>query len=182
MKTGVPWFVGLAAVFVAAGLTVSPALATCGKDCKTLIKTEFKACKTACPKGSAGKACKACSDEKKADVATCKTATNPTPPSCGETTTTTTTTSTTTPSTFHWVLTGSIGDCSGLDRAPLTPTDVPDPSQCTQATQGTAAVCWDGVNYSNACCPGQAECTYKSVAPADCTGGSNPGYMYVCQP
>jgi tripartite motif-containing protein 71 len=111
MKHGIAWLVGFAVLVLGGGLTLSPALASnCGKDCKTLIKTEFKACKTACPKGSAGKACKKdCSTEKKVDGTACKNAANPTPPNCGGTddtdgiggdpTTTTTTTVVTTTTT-----------------------------------------------------------------------------------
>ena len=63
----------------------SPALAKCGKDCKSAIRSEHKTCKAACAKGSGGKACRTtCSSEKKADMAACKAATNPTPPGCGE--------------------------------------------------------------------------------------------------
>src|SRR2546430_10471288 len=75
----------LAAALIAASLTGSPALAKCGKDCKTLIRTDFKTCKTGCAKLSAGKACrKACRDERKGDVAACRAATKPSPPFCGE--------------------------------------------------------------------------------------------------
>ncbi len=83
--------------------------------------------------------------------------------------------------THGWVSVGSISDCTGNDRAPYTSGDIPDPANCTQATVGLAAVCWNGTNYSNVAFPGQAECTYKSVTPANCTGGGNPGYMFVCQ-
>jgi hypothetical protein len=66
-----------------AGLTASPALAKCSKDCKKQIASEYKACKTGCAKD---KTCrKGCIDEKKADAATCKAAANPTPPNCGGT-------------------------------------------------------------------------------------------------
>src|SRR6266699_165456 len=77
---------------IAAGLVGSPALAKCGKDCKQLIATEFKACKSACPRRRAGKACrKACRHEKKAKGRACKAATSPTSPGRGRMTTTTTT-------------------------------------------------------------------------------------------
>src|SRR2546425_7986591 len=87
----------LTTALIAAGLVGSPALAKCGKDCKQLIATEFKACKSACPERRAGKACrKACRHEKKASGKACKAATSPTPPGCGRTTRTTTSTTTTT--------------------------------------------------------------------------------------
>jgi hypothetical protein len=71
MRAGVPWFVGLSVLLLGAELTASPVLATCGKDCRKLITTEFMACRTACGKD---KVCKqACRDGKKADVATCTT-------------------------------------------------------------------------------------------------------------
>ena len=75
-----------------AGLMASPAQAKCGRDCKRALKAEFKACKTTCAKGKAGKACRtACVQAKRAAKARCKLASNPTPPDCGAATTTTTT-------------------------------------------------------------------------------------------
>ena len=81
----------LATVMLAASLVGAPALAKCGRDCKKVIATDFKSCKVGCANGSAGRACKkTCRDAKKADITTCKGATNPTPPLCGGTTTATT--------------------------------------------------------------------------------------------
>jgi hypothetical protein len=72
-----------AAIVLGAGLMVSPALAKCSHDCKTQLHAEYKACKAACPKGKAGKTCRAdCRTDKKEDAAKCKAATNPTPPGC----------------------------------------------------------------------------------------------------
>jgi hypothetical protein len=100
VKREIAGLVAFAVLVFGASLIGSPALAACGKACKKLISTKFKACKSACPKGSARKPCKkACMAEKKADTVTCKAATDSTPPDCGETTTTTTTTSTTTTTT-----------------------------------------------------------------------------------
>jgi hypothetical protein len=83
MKTRIA--VGLALLGLGASLTGSPALATCGKDCTTQIRDQYKSCKAACPSGPAGRECKReCRDEKKAEKATCKAATNPTPPGCGQ--------------------------------------------------------------------------------------------------
>src|SRR6266581_2894311 len=82
----------LTTALIAAGFVGSPALAKCGKDCKQLIATEFKKCKSACPRRRAGKACrKACRHEKKSKGKACKAATSPTSPGCGRLTTTTTT-------------------------------------------------------------------------------------------
>jgi hypothetical protein len=72
-----------AAVVLGVGLTVSPALAKCGKDCKSTLVTEFHTCKAACATGKAGKDCrKACKTDFHADKKACKQATNPTPPGC----------------------------------------------------------------------------------------------------
>lgn len=85
MKKGTAGVFALVGLAFGAGLMGSPALARCGRDCTRAIAVEFKACKVPCPKGRAGKACKTtCKDEKKADTAACKAATNPTPPGCGE--------------------------------------------------------------------------------------------------
>src|SRR2546426_772232 len=95
----------LTTALIAAGFVGSSALAKCGKDCKQLIATEFKACKSACPRRRAGKACrKACRDEKKANGKACKAATSPTPPDCGRMTTTTTTLGTTWSTTVFVIL------------------------------------------------------------------------------
>jgi hypothetical protein len=84
MKKGISGVFGLAVLVFGASLVGSPALAKCGKDCKKAIAAEFKTCKGACAKGTAGKACKKeCKDENKAEKKACKAATNPTPPTCG---------------------------------------------------------------------------------------------------
>jgi len=60
---------------------------------------------------------------------------------------------------------------------------LPVEAECTDASAGTAAVCWDQTTYTNDLVPGSAVgCTYKSVTPANCTGGTHPGYMYECTP
>jgi hypothetical protein len=92
MKHGIA-LLAFAVPLLGAGLSPSPALAKCGKDCKVQIKTEFKACKAACPKAKAGKDCKhSCKTTKRGGLAACRVATNPTPPECGRTTIPTTTT------------------------------------------------------------------------------------------
>jgi hypothetical protein len=94
-----------ATALIAACLVGSPALAKCGTNCRQLIATEFKECKSDCPKRPAGKACrKACRHEKKANGKACKAAPSPTPPSCGRMTTTTTTPVTTRNTTVFLIL------------------------------------------------------------------------------
>ncbi len=47
-----------------------------------------------------------------------------------------------------------------------------------------SATCWDGVITFNDATPdgGYPWCTYKSTPAANCTGGGNPGSLYVCNP
>ena len=81
MKKFTAGMIGLAALVLAAGLAPSSALAKCSKDCKQLIHSDFKACKTSCAKHDG--TCKhACRMTTKAARTACKQATNPTPPSC----------------------------------------------------------------------------------------------------
>jgi hypothetical protein len=79
-----------------------------------------------------------------------------------------------------------IGDCPGDDNAAIgytTMSDVPVAADCTMATSGLAAVCWDQTQRTNTLVPGDAPgCTYKTIPASACTGGSNPGYLYVCDP
>ncbi|HVU01194.1 MAG TPA: hypothetical protein VHE30_05560 [Polyangiaceae bacterium] len=80
---------------------------------------------------------------------------------------------------WRWV---RIGDCPGNDVAAIgytTTSKLPLAADCTASSRGLAAVCWDQVNVHNAGA-GVAGCTYKSVTAAACTGGNNPGYLYVC--
>ena len=68
-----------------------PAHARCRKDCKGVIAGEFRTCKQACTKGTAGKSCRAaCASDRRANRTACKNATSPTPPTCGQSATTTT--------------------------------------------------------------------------------------------
>jgi hypothetical protein len=73
--------VGLAVLLLAAGMAPSSALAKCSKDCKKVLRTDFKTCKTSCAKhdGACKQACRAAA---KASRTACKQATNPTPPTC----------------------------------------------------------------------------------------------------
>jgi len=88
MHRAVVAVVGSLAILLSSG---SPVAAKCGKDCESAIQTTFKSCKAACEKGKAGKDCrKSCLSDRTAAKKTCKTATNPTPPDCGQTTTSTT--------------------------------------------------------------------------------------------
>src|SRR5262249_47862876 len=76
-----------------------------------------------------------------------------------------------------------IDDCTGNDQAIgySTGSDLPVLADCTHATNGLAAVCWDQSTYVNSLIPGSAQgCTYKTVTAASCTGGTRPGYVYVC--
>ena len=61
-----------------------------------------------------------------------------------------------------------IGDCPAPNVASSAGAR-PDPAKCDAGSAGLTAVCWT------------SGCSYKSVATAACTGGSNPGQMYTCQ-
>jgi hypothetical protein len=74
-----------------------------------------------------------------------------------------------------------VEDCSSFDVKPLTTSATPLPANCNSAFVGKIAVCWDGATYNNSNHNGKAICTYKSKTPSTCTGGKNPGKMYVCQ-
>jgi hypothetical protein len=71
---------------------------------------------------------------------------------------------------FVWQRVGT-GDCSGRDVG-SSGGSTPDNNQ---AREGYTAVCWDGGTYRNS---GRVFCTYKNIAPNQCTGGGNPGVMY----
>jgi hypothetical protein len=77
-----------------------------------------------------------------------------------------------------------VDDCAGNDSTSIgvtTASDVPVATDCTPSNRGLACVCWDQTNYTNPFLPGSAQgCTYKTIAPASCTGGTHPGYMYIC--
>jgi len=77
-----------------------------------------------------------------------------------------------------WAAQGT-GDCTGKDWA-SSDGALPEAAKCSSQTNGRVAVCWDGVNNKNPGRPG-AWCTYKTVAPNECRGGSNPGVMYQCR-
>jgi hypothetical protein len=64
------------------GLFGSPALARCVKDCRTQIKTEFRACRAAC--GHDVPCRRACKVQRRAEMAACRAATNPAPPECNQ--------------------------------------------------------------------------------------------------
>jgi hypothetical protein len=78
----------------------------------------------------------------------------------------------------------AVGDCSGNDNPSIgytTANDAPVTADCTPASLGLAAVCWDQVNYQNSGVPGGAPgCTYKTNSEASCTGGTHPGFVYAC--
>jgi hypothetical protein len=74
-----------------------------------------------------------------------------------------------------------VGDCTGNNRSVgfSTGSAVPDPANCTQAENGLAAVCWDRVTHANFALSGEG-CLYKTVTAPACTGGTDPGFLYVC--
>lgn len=74
-----------------------------------------------------------------------------------------------------WKLAG-VGDCAGHDDGGFTEGAFPDDSK---ALPGFTAVCWDTVNYTHQGYVDRAFCTYKKIAYSDCTGGENPGEMYI---
>jgi hypothetical protein len=75
-----------------------------------------------------------------------------------------------------WASLGT-ADCTGQDVGQSVGSASPDPAQCN--TNGTIAICWDGVSYKN---PGKAGawCTYKNTGGKPCRGGGNPGFVYQC--
>jgi hypothetical protein len=73
-----------------------------------------------------------------------------------------------------WVEYG-IGDCSGRDIGTMSDGAIPDDRYTLEAQ---IAVCWDGSKYENVHSRGRAFCTYKTLAPDECTGGQNAGVMY----
>jgi hypothetical protein len=75
-----------------------------------------------------------------------------------------------------WIARG-IGQCASGDSGQSPGLAQPDPARCTPATAGTASVCWGTYPpHSN----GFVGCTYNNVAPSQCTGGNNPGYLFEC--
>jgi len=61
------------------------------------------------------------------------------------------------------------GDCPGHDIG-SSPGSVPAAERCEGSSYAYTAVCWSG------------DCTYKNVPAGSCTGGANPGKMYICEP
>jgi hypothetical protein len=183
MKAGALWFAGVAVLIVGTGITASPALAKCGSDCKKLISTEFKTCKAGCGKGSAGNACrKVCSDEKKADGATCKTAANPTPPGCGETTTTTTTTIPFPPPCGPDGNGACAGQCPSLFDICVQDQQTGD---CTCVLGPCRGI--GGIGSCGGSCPSPAMCTLCAACGGcgciiPCNGGNYPTCNGTCPP
>jgi hypothetical protein len=75
----------------------------------------------------------------------------------------------------RWIQIG-VGDCSGNDFS-RTPGAEPNAGLCGAAN--ITAVCWDGALFQNG---GSAWCTYKRIAPDQCTGGTRPGRLFRCEP
>lgn len=69
------------------------------------------------------------------------------------------------------------GDCGGRDVG-NSDGSTPDDNQ---AREGYTAVCWDGRTYHNKY-DRREFCTYKNIAPDQCTGGGNIGIMYRAVP
>jgi V8-like Glu-specific endopeptidase len=68
-----------------------------------------------------------------------------------------------------------VDDCPGKDNEEPTMGEIPVDSNCTGT--GITAVCWDGKRFRNGIGPW---CTYKTVPPSSCSGGSAPGRLYRC--
>jgi hypothetical protein len=81
-----------------------------------------------------------------------------------------------------WVLVRQ-DDCTGTDIGSCTVGPLPDDSRCGASSAAVTAVCWDDAlpHSSGDQCEGSGQfCTYKTTAAANCSGGSNPGYLYEC--
>lgn len=72
-----------------------------------------------------------------------------------------------------------VNDCNGFDTGSSSGS-APDPARCGPGTQGTTAVCWDGVQQKRG--NSTPACTYKKVKAGDCRNGNYPGYVYRCGP
>lgn len=70
------------------------------------------------------------------------------------------------------------GDCAGSDRTE-TAGFAPVPSECNAASAGQIAVCWDSDTYN--VIPDRIACTYKTLAPNQCSGGINTGLVHECR-
>jgi hypothetical protein len=67
-----------------------------------------------------------------------------------------------------------VGDCAGHD-IDNSNGFIPDDAK---AKEGYTAVCWDGKTYNNSNENGRVFCTYKNIAPENCSGGTNLGVIY----
>src|SRR4029077_15372662 len=149
------------------GLTPSPTHAACSKDCRKQIGSEFMACRAACGKD---KVCRqACRDEKRADLAICKAATNPTPPDCGDTTTTTTTTNNTTTTPPSFVTCSPVGAACGSCGSGIcfSPSSGATSGVCVDSANSSGTPC--GIDPPIPCPPGEL-CVVVQFSPA----------MFVC--
>ena len=70
-----------------------------------------------------------------------------------------------------------VGDCGGQDVGDSIGKD-PEIPRCNVAFEGRVSVCWDGSEFKNG--SRGPWCTYKSVTPSSCKGGSNPGQLFQC--
>jgi hypothetical protein len=81
----IPGCTGFALFLVTVLLAASPALAVCGRDCRTLFRDNLRSCKATCTPGVAGRPCKqSCVAQRKSRMSACRIAASPTPPSCGQ--------------------------------------------------------------------------------------------------
>jgi hypothetical protein len=150
-----------------------PAQAKCKRDCKQVIGGEFRTCKTACTKGKAGKSCRAmCASDRRANRTACRTATSPTPPSCGQSTTTTTPPTTTTLS----------GSATGVVGA-LTATPGRFNYNAELGLPGADAACGSNFSGAHACTLAELQAAPASqLAGLKDTGGNSVASFWAIDP
>jgi len=144
-----------------------PAHAKCKRDCKRVIRAEFKTCKKPCTKGKAGKSCRAaCASDFKANRKACRNASSPTPPSCGQSTTTT--------------LPGSAG--TGVVGA-LTATHGRFNYNATLGLPGANAACSTNFSGAHACTLAELQAAPASqLAGLRDTGGNSVASFWAIDP
>lgn len=80
---------------------------------------------------------------------------------------------------YRWVPSGA-GDCKGMDYT-QTMGSKPSRDMCNESMVGKIAVCWDNNQYRTEDTR-KVLCTYKGVSASQCTGGTNIGRMFTCEP
>ena len=151
------------ALLTAVPLTVSAA--RCPRECRHLLKAEMRACRVACPKHWPGRGCRlACGATFEDDKTTCRAASNPSAPYCGETTTSSSTTTTS----------SSVAGSSST---------VTTTSSCPPATAAYCGAADCGYGGMPGCpqflgptplCPSGMTCTATGASTCACTGESIP--------